>query len=83
VTAPETFAEGEFNRFYLRAICRAAIRGADQGMYRRRCSHEDRGAEWLPAALFLPTPPTRAEDARNDERDTPRPRRCRPRLPVK
>lgn len=25
VTAPETFAEGEFNRFYARALCRLAI----------------------------------------------------------
>jgi hypothetical protein len=27
VTAPDTFAEGEFNRFYARALCLAAIEG--------------------------------------------------------
>lgn len=27
VTAADTFAEGEFNRFYARALCRAAIEG--------------------------------------------------------
>jgi hypothetical protein len=44
VTAPETFAEGEFNRFYLRAVCRVAI---DDGfnevvVYRARRSENPR-----------------------------------------
>lgn len=44
VTAPETFAEGEFNRFYLRAICRAAIDdGIDEVVvYRARPSENPR-----------------------------------------
>jgi hypothetical protein len=30
VTAPDTLAEGEFNRFYSRAVCRRAIESGDQ-----------------------------------------------------
>ena len=44
VTAAETFAEGEFNRFYLRALCRAAIEdGVNEVMvYRARHSESPR-----------------------------------------
>ena len=44
VTAPETFAEGEFNRFYLRAICRAAIEDGvpEVEVYRARHSENPR-----------------------------------------
>jgi hypothetical protein len=43
-TAPDTFAEGEFNRFYLRAICLAAIAdGIDHVVvYRARHSENPR-----------------------------------------
>lgn len=44
VTAPETFAEGEFNRYYLRALCLAALRdGINQlVVYRARHSENPR-----------------------------------------
>jgi len=33
VTAPDTFAEGEFNRFYARGLCRLAIEQGVQALY--------------------------------------------------
>lgn len=61
VTAPETFAEGEFNRFYLRAICRAAIEDGigEVEVYRARHSEHPRPesetlvGKALPAATLL------------------------------
>lgn len=61
VTAPETFAEGEFNRFYLRAICRAALEdgNANVTVYRARHSEVPRPeseailGKSVPAAALL------------------------------
>jgi hypothetical protein len=61
VTAAETFAEGEFNRFYLRAICRAAIEDglSHVVVYRARHSESPRResealvGKTLPAATLL------------------------------
>lgn len=46
VTAPETLAEGEFNRFYARAVCRAAIEKGkpEVSVYRARASSSPRPA---------------------------------------
>lgn len=43
-TAPATLAEGEFNRFYIRAVCRRAIDGGQTGViaYRARASAQPR-----------------------------------------
>jgi hypothetical protein len=61
VTAAETFAEGEFNRLYLRAICRAAIEDGtgEVVVYRARYSENPRPesealvGKTLPAATLL------------------------------
>lgn len=43
ITAPETLAEGEFNRYYIRAICvQAAARGEEILVYRARYSSSPR-----------------------------------------
>src|SRR5688572_20416490 len=43
ITAPQTFAEGEFNRFYLRGICLKAIKeGKVIEIYRARFSENPR-----------------------------------------
>lgn len=60
-TAPETFAEGEFNRLYFRAICRAAIEDGieEVEVYRARNSANPRPesealvGSTLPAATLL------------------------------
>ena len=61
VTAPDTMAEGEFNRFYVRALCRRAIDDGITGLvvYRakavetpRRGSEERIGSAVEPRALL-------------------------------
>jgi hypothetical protein len=44
VTAPETMAEGEFNRFYIRALCRRALKTSNSTVvvYRSRASENPR-----------------------------------------
>ena len=44
VTAPDTMAEGEFNRFYIRAVCRRAIETSNPtvAVYRARASDNPR-----------------------------------------
>jgi hypothetical protein len=46
VTAPETMAEGEFNRFYVRGLCRRAIEDGIQGLvvYRAKSVMQPRAA---------------------------------------
>ncbi|KGO87737.1 hypothetical protein Q765_04390 [Flavobacterium rivuli WB 3.3-2 = DSM 21788] len=57
VTANVTFAEGEFNRFYIRAICRKAIANNEfVTAYRARNSEKPRtGSEELLGKLINPT----------------------------
>lgn len=42
VTAPQTLAEGEFNRFYIRGLCRRAIEGSVPHLIACRAKQVDR-----------------------------------------
>jgi hypothetical protein len=66
-TAPETFGEGEFNRFYLRGLCRAALSRAVPSVvaYRAKAVMEPRPESVKHVGSFLAAGPRRPRRARS------------------